>query len=140
MDGAFDRFIRTYVLDLLPDVEIRAVLDEAHRVLKPDGLIGLASLTKGSDSDLRAGIDDVARLASSVAMAPRRLPADWDPAFPLKFRVARRLCEHCCALRHRVRNGRGKTRPDAANFVEPIRRLPPCASVSGSLAGDHRRH
>jgi ubiquinone/menaquinone biosynthesis C-methylase UbiE len=46
-DGAFDRFSCTYVLDLLPDVEIRAVLDEAHRVLKSDGLIGLASLTNG---------------------------------------------------------------------------------------------
>jgi ubiquinone/menaquinone biosynthesis C-methylase UbiE len=46
-DGAFDRFISTYVLDLLSDDEIRGVLGEAHRVLKPDGLLGLASLTSG---------------------------------------------------------------------------------------------
>jgi ubiquinone/menaquinone biosynthesis C-methylase UbiE len=46
-DGSFDRFICTYVLDLMPDDEIAAVLNEAHRVLKPDGLLGLASLTHG---------------------------------------------------------------------------------------------
>lgn len=46
-DDAFDRFICTYVLDLLSDDEIRGVLGEARRVLKPDGLLGLASLTSG---------------------------------------------------------------------------------------------
>ena len=46
-DGTFDRFISTYVFDLLSDDEIRAVLSEAHRVLGPDGLLGLASLTNG---------------------------------------------------------------------------------------------
>ncbi len=46
-DGTFDRFISTYVFDLLSDDEIKAVLSEAHRVLKPDGLLGVASLTNG---------------------------------------------------------------------------------------------
>jgi ubiquinone/menaquinone biosynthesis C-methylase UbiE len=46
-DGAFDRFICSYVLDLLPDDEIRTVLREAHRVLMPGGLLGLVSLTNG---------------------------------------------------------------------------------------------
>ena len=46
-DGSFDRFICTYVLDLLSDDDIRAVLGEAHRVLTPDGLLGIASLTNG---------------------------------------------------------------------------------------------
>jgi malonyl-CoA O-methyltransferase len=46
-DASFDRFIVTYVLDLLSADEIEAVLSEAHRVLKPDGLLGLASLTDG---------------------------------------------------------------------------------------------
>jgi ubiquinone/menaquinone biosynthesis C-methylase UbiE len=44
-DGTFDRFISTYVLDLLSDDDIRALLTEARRVLKPDGLLGLVSLT-----------------------------------------------------------------------------------------------
>lgn len=46
-DAAFDRFIATYVLDLLGDRDIRDLLTEAHRVLMPDGLICLASLTPG---------------------------------------------------------------------------------------------
>ena len=46
-DGTFDRFISTYVFDLLSDDEIKAVLNEAHRILRPDGLLGLASLTNG---------------------------------------------------------------------------------------------
>ncbi len=45
--GTFDRFICTYVLDLLSENDIRAILGEAHRVLAPDGLLGLASLTNG---------------------------------------------------------------------------------------------
>ncbi len=46
-DGTFDRFISAFVLDLLSEDDIRALLKEAHRVLKPDGLLGLASLTNG---------------------------------------------------------------------------------------------
>jgi ubiquinone/menaquinone biosynthesis C-methylase UbiE len=48
VNGTFDRFISTYVFDLLSDEDIRAVLSEARRVLKPDGLLGLVSLTDGS--------------------------------------------------------------------------------------------
>ena len=47
MDTVFDRFICTYVLDLLTDDESRAVLREAHRVLVPGGMLGLVSLTNG---------------------------------------------------------------------------------------------
>jgi ubiquinone/menaquinone biosynthesis C-methylase UbiE len=46
-DASFDRFICTFVLDLLSEDDIRAVLGEARRVLTPDGLLGLASLTNG---------------------------------------------------------------------------------------------
>ena len=49
-DGTFDRFISTYVLDLLSEDDIRALLIEARRVLKPDGSIGLVSLTNGPRS------------------------------------------------------------------------------------------
>ena len=46
-DGSFDRFLSTYVLDLLPEPEIRMLLHEAHRVLAPHGLLGVAGLTHG---------------------------------------------------------------------------------------------
>jgi ubiquinone/menaquinone biosynthesis C-methylase UbiE len=43
----FDLFLSVYVLDLLAENEIRALIAEAHRVLKPGGLLGLVSLTHG---------------------------------------------------------------------------------------------
>ncbi|HKK14497.1 MAG TPA: class I SAM-dependent methyltransferase [Gammaproteobacteria bacterium] len=45
--GRFDRFVSTYVLDLLSAEDIRTVLQEAHRVLADGGLLCLASLTHG---------------------------------------------------------------------------------------------
>jgi ubiquinone/menaquinone biosynthesis C-methylase UbiE len=47
-DGAFDRFISTYVLDLLSEQDINSLLSEAYRVLRTGGLLGLVSQTKGS--------------------------------------------------------------------------------------------
>jgi ubiquinone/menaquinone biosynthesis C-methylase UbiE len=46
-NDTFDRFISTYVFDLLSDDDIRAILTEARRVVKPGGLLGLVSLTDG---------------------------------------------------------------------------------------------
>jgi ubiquinone/menaquinone biosynthesis C-methylase UbiE len=46
-DGTFDRFVSTYVFDLLSDDDARAVVKEARRVLRSDGLLGLVSLTDG---------------------------------------------------------------------------------------------
>jgi ubiquinone/menaquinone biosynthesis C-methylase UbiE len=46
-DGSFDRFIATYVFDLLSADDASALLREAHRLLVPGGLIGLVSLTHG---------------------------------------------------------------------------------------------
>jgi len=45
---AFDRFVSNYVLDLLDRDDIAAVLNEAHRILKPGGLICLISLAHGN--------------------------------------------------------------------------------------------
>lgn len=42
-----DRFVSNYVLDILSLDEIQAVLGEAKRVLKRDGLLCLTGLTKG---------------------------------------------------------------------------------------------
>ncbi len=47
-DGSVDRFLSTYVLDLLGEEDIRLVLAEAHRVLEPGGRLGLVSLTHGT--------------------------------------------------------------------------------------------
>jgi ubiquinone/menaquinone biosynthesis C-methylase UbiE len=46
-NGRFDRFLSTYVFDLLSPDDITDVVDEAHRVLSPDGLLCLVSATHG---------------------------------------------------------------------------------------------
>jgi ubiquinone/menaquinone biosynthesis C-methylase UbiE len=43
-----DRFISTYVLDLLSTDDIQQVLGEAHRLLQSGGLLGVAVLTHGA--------------------------------------------------------------------------------------------
>ena len=40
-----DRFVANYVLDLLSDSDIRGVLDAAHQMLEPRGLLCLTSLS-----------------------------------------------------------------------------------------------
>jgi SAM-dependent methyltransferase len=42
-----DRFLSTYVLDVLPEEEIRAVIAAAHRMLEPGGRLCVCSLTHG---------------------------------------------------------------------------------------------
>jgi len=46
-DGEFDRFVCAYVLDLLSPEDTESLLAEAHRILRPGGLLCLASLTFG---------------------------------------------------------------------------------------------
>lgn len=48
LDNAWaDRFIANFVLDLMPLGEARRWLDEAYRVLAPDGWLCLVSITPG---------------------------------------------------------------------------------------------
>lgn len=47
-DGSVDRFVSTYVLDLLAEAEIRTVLDEAHRLLAAGGILAVTGLTRGA--------------------------------------------------------------------------------------------
>jgi ubiquinone/menaquinone biosynthesis C-methylase UbiE len=47
MDECADRFVSNYVLDILSAEEIHAVLREARRVLRPNGLLCLTGLTHG---------------------------------------------------------------------------------------------
>src|SRR5512143_3597440 len=60
--AAYDRFLSTYVLDLLSDDDIAAVLVEAHRMLVPGGLLCLTSLSTGCGPGSRL----VARVWSAV--------------------------------------------------------------------------
>lgn len=65
--ASYDRFLSTYVLDLLSDADIAAVLGEAHRLLRPGGLLCLTSLSTGSGPGSRL----MARLWSAVhGLAP----------------------------------------------------------------------
>ncbi len=47
LDGGFDRFVSSYVFDLLSEEDIRGVLAEAERVLSRNGRLCLVSLTYG---------------------------------------------------------------------------------------------
>jgi len=53
-EDSVDRVISTYVFDLFTGEEIRQALQEARRVLVPDGKLCLVSLTKGVDLASRA--------------------------------------------------------------------------------------
>lgn len=46
-DESCDRFVSNYVLDILSADEIKSVLREAQRILKPNGLLCLTGLTFG---------------------------------------------------------------------------------------------
>lgn len=50
---SIDRFLSTFVFDLLPEEEIDTVVHEAHRMLEPSGLICLSSLSTGSGAASR---------------------------------------------------------------------------------------
>jgi len=45
--GEWDRFVSTYVLDLLAEADIAALLQEAARLLRPGGLLCVVGLTPG---------------------------------------------------------------------------------------------
>ncbi len=53
-DGAFDRFVVAYVLDLLSEPVMRDVLVEARRVLAPGGALCVVALTEGRGAVSRA--------------------------------------------------------------------------------------
>jgi ubiquinone/menaquinone biosynthesis C-methylase UbiE len=48
-DGAFDRFVSNYVLDLLDGEDIPRLLEEARRILVQDGMLCLVSLAHGEN-------------------------------------------------------------------------------------------
>jgi ubiquinone/menaquinone biosynthesis C-methylase UbiE len=48
VSGPFERFVSTFVLDLLSAADTAQLLAEAHRLLAPEGRLCLVSLTRGS--------------------------------------------------------------------------------------------
>jgi len=60
-----DRFLSTYVFDLLGPDDMEAMLAEAHRILRPEGLLCIAGLTPGTSG--------LSRLTSSAWKAVHRL-------------------------------------------------------------------
>ncbi len=81
-----DRVVSTYVLDLLPDAQIAAFLNEAARALVPGGLLCTVGLTGGTDlpSRLTSGLwSMLARLRPELVGGCRpisvaaRLDEDW---------------------------------------------------------------
>lgn len=85
--GRFDRFVSTYLLDLLPEDAVRTTLSEAHRLLAPGGLLCLAGIAPGTTPLSRlvmAAWTLAHRLRPSLlggcrplAVAPRLDPAVW---------------------------------------------------------------
>ena len=67
-DATVDRFVSTYVLDLLSSDDIAAVVTEARRVLSPGGLLCLVSATHGRTPGERLIMGVAARLHS---LSPR---------------------------------------------------------------------
>lgn len=64
-----DRFVSTYVLDLLSPADIEAVIAEAGRLLVPGGLLGLVGLTHGATFP--------ARLVERVWVGVHRVRPSW---------------------------------------------------------------
>lgn len=88
-DRAADRFVATYVLDILSPGDIGAAIDEAARVLVPGGLVCVTTLGPGRSllARLLAGAWSLLhRLRPSLVGGCRPLePAEWigPPAFEL---------------------------------------------------------
>lgn len=68
-DHSVDRVVSTYVLDLLPEADIRQVIAEAQRVLVPGGKLCLASLT--------VGVTFTSRMVATLWSGVFRINAAW---------------------------------------------------------------
>jgi ubiquinone/menaquinone biosynthesis C-methylase UbiE len=89
-----DRFLSTYVLDLLSEEDIAATLREAHRMLRPEGLLCLTSLTTGAGPVSR-------RLARFWSVVHRMSPSLVGGCRPLD--LVEHLPSGAWKLRHQAR-------------------------------------
>ncbi len=81
--ASYDRFVSNYVFDLLSHGDIHAVLREAHRILRPNGLLCLSGLTSGiglSSRIVAAAISWIQSLRPSMVGGCR--PLDLLPFLP----------------------------------------------------------
>jgi len=80
----YDRFVSNYVFDLLSHEDIRAVLREAHRMLRPDGLLCLSGLSTGIGftSQIVAGVVSWIQAHSPSLIGGCR-PVDLLPFLPM---------------------------------------------------------
>lgn len=108
-DGCYDRFVATYVFDLLDVEYAEQVLDEARRLLARDGLVCLVSLTEGMTRSSRivAGswrwiwskspkilggcrpVEMATRLTDGWTIVHHRVMTSW--AVPSEVIIARRV-------------------------------------------------
>ena len=95
--GSYDRFFSNFVLDLLSEEKISRVIEEAHRLLRPGGMLGLCSLTEGFTVMSRAFVS----VWSQVYSFRPALTGGCRPVELLKF-----LPTTEWLLRHRVRVAR----------------------------------
>ena len=88
-DGAHDRFLALWVLDLMDDAATAAILDEAVRVLAPGGLLCLAGLTYGRGGLARvvsAGWEALWRLRPVLVGGCRPRTISLPDAFAVRHR------------------------------------------------------
>jgi ubiquinone/menaquinone biosynthesis C-methylase UbiE len=78
-DASFDRFVATYVLDLLSDGHTRALIGEARRLLAAGGLLALVGLTHGTTAASRL-------VAGSWRAVAERLPGLVGGCRPIELR------------------------------------------------------
>ncbi len=81
---SFERFVSTFVFDLLSEEDIALVLEQAHRMLRPSGLLCLAGLSTGSTplSRLSARVwASVHRLRPTLVLGCR--PIELIPLLPV---------------------------------------------------------
>lgn len=89
--GSVDRFVSSYVFDLLSEDDTGAVLLEAHQMLRPAGLLCLVSLSTGVGpfsrwvssgwSWLQAHRPSLVGGCRPIDLRPRLSAADWDVRF-----------------------------------------------------------
>jgi SAM-dependent methyltransferase len=90
VEASCDRFIACYVLDLLGEDDIRALIAEARRLLVPSGLLCATGLTPGRSVPAR------------LVMGARRLPPRRGAALSVGGRVADPTPRGRRALRHQL--------------------------------------
>lgn len=92
--GFYDRFVSNYVLELLPEDEIRSILRTARRMLRPEGSVCLTSLSTGIGPLSRAVADAWTWLqrrwpsmvggCKPIDLLPLLPPPDWRIMFHQK--------------------------------------------------------